>query len=402
MARPVIRSLRIAVAVSAALSAGVSTACDRAASSERADSAEETALEVEHLLGDGSEALEFTFGRIGGLAIDAKDRLYVADSQADAVRVFSPAGEFLFDIGRTGSGPGEFVGPCCIAIDARQRLWVRDGDNARYDIFTVGDTGATYLHSIRMAHSDVNRWAPVTFDGAGNVVDIGTHTDPATRVSVDTRFHLDSTGSVIRKVAMHQIPDDSIGLKKVERKITGGVATMYAYQPHGPNEMTAHGPGGVYAHGVTSRYEIDWRDESGALVRHISQPIGEGPQLSARERALADTSITELATRLGVSRLELGFDVPDRKQPLRSMFFDGTGHLWVQLSSADGEARRAHVWSPDGKLVRTVVWPAMVDMRDNAISESTLWAIARDSLDTTVPVKLRLATRAASRENNDR
>src|SRR5688572_22228889 len=118
---------------------------------------------------------EYTFGRVSGVVADKAGRIYVADGSANEVRVFGADGRFVHRIGRAGQGPGEFDGPCCLALrDDDHTLWVRDGGNARYMAFTLGDTGATYRTAVRMAHTDVNRWAPVSFDAAGNLIDVGS------------------------------------------------------------------------------------------------------------------------------------------------------------------------------------------------------------------------------------
>jgi hypothetical protein len=136
--------------------------------------------EVELAIGEVDGAEEYTFARIGGLAVDSGGRMFVVDNDAHTVRVFAPDGKFRYAIGRRGQGPGELMEPCCPALRG-DTLWVRDGGNARYDVYTVGDTAATYLTGVRMAHRDANRWAPVTFDPSGNVIDIGSA--PADRVT---------------------------------------------------------------------------------------------------------------------------------------------------------------------------------------------------------------------------
>jgi hypothetical protein len=146
------------------LAAGCQSDAD--GTTDRDGAVEQTSLVVAQTLGDGAAAPEYEFGSIWGLAVDAAGRLYVADGQSNMVRVYTADGRYVFDIGRQGAGPGELDGPCCLAVDAQQQLWVRDGGNARYDVFRTGDSAAAYVRSVRMAHGDVNRSAPLTFDEA--------------------------------------------------------------------------------------------------------------------------------------------------------------------------------------------------------------------------------------------
>lgn len=79
------------------------------------------------------------FGRISGLAVDDRSRLYVADGQHHEIRVFDDEGAFPFAIGEPGKGPGELQMPCCVAFDAEGRLWVQrsvaDGAPNEADVY---------------------------------------------------------------------------------------------------------------------------------------------------------------------------------------------------------------------------------------------------------------------------
>lgn len=66
------------------------------------------------------------FGSIRALQADDDGRIYVADGQANEVRIFAADGTHLRTVGRTGEGPGEFTallgsarGSCREAIPGR-------------------------------------------------------------------------------------------------------------------------------------------------------------------------------------------------------------------------------------------------------------------------------------------
>jgi len=358
------------------------------AHNKAADAAVDTLVADVTITGPGGADTD-GFGSVSGLASRANGDVLVADGRYHVVHIFAQDGAHRFTIGRQGSGPGEFNHPCCLAVDTHERLWVRDGDMA-YDVFQLEGDSAYFLRRVRMAHNDLNRHAPVTFDEAGNVIDIGTKPDSATGERGVYRLHLDSASRVTRNVRLHSPPEDSTAIRKVARQIPGGVATYYSYQPHGPTELIAHSPKEGFAHALSSRYAIDWRDGQGNLVRHLTQGIAEGPSLSAGEKASADSSLAQNAKHLGIRVNELGFDVPPRKQPLRSLFFDRDGRLWVELSVADGALRTAHVYATDGTLERTVQWPANLRLTDGEIRNGTAWGIARDELGVETVVRLRL------------
>ncbi|HEX2167578.1 MAG TPA: hypothetical protein VHG09_10145 [Longimicrobiales bacterium] len=352
-------------------------------------------LTVDQVIGGADEkSPEYEFGRVAGLALLADGRVALVDGINNLVRVFSREGKHLFAFGREGAGPGEFSGPCCPAVDSRQRLWIRDGGNARYSIFEIHSDSAGYSGQVRMAHGDVNRWVATTFDAAGSVIDIGSRTDPQAGVRRTYRMHLDSAGSVVREEAVHKVPDDSTAVKTIKREIPGGVATLFGYQPHGPSELVAYSPNGEFAHALSSRHVIDWRAPDGSLIRTITGAVAQGPALSAREDSAAEERLRVLADRFDMTVPQLGLDVPDRKTPLRDLFFDDHGRLWVELQVPDGGDRMAHVYDVSGILERTVAWPASISLAEGIIRDETVWGVGRDSLDVPTVVRLRgLGTR---------
>jgi peptidylamidoglycolate lyase len=61
---------------------------------------------------------------------------YVSDGYGNArVVKFSAAGEYQFEWGRRGTGPGEFDLPHAIDVDAGGRVYVADRSNARVQVF---------------------------------------------------------------------------------------------------------------------------------------------------------------------------------------------------------------------------------------------------------------------------
>jgi hypothetical protein len=67
-----------------------------------------TSLSPALVIGTGRGGETDEFGWIAGIAIDAARRIYVSDPAAHRVRVYNADGSFVRDIGRRGSGPGEF------------------------------------------------------------------------------------------------------------------------------------------------------------------------------------------------------------------------------------------------------------------------------------------------------
>jgi hypothetical protein len=331
-------------------------------------------------INDGPEA----FGRIAGLIEDAAGRIYVADFQADEVRVFGPAGNHLFSFGRSGAGPGELSGPCCLAWAPDGALWIRDGGNRRYSGFDPGAAGARFASSLTMAHTDVNYLAPVTFTADGELIDVGHRRNSSGEQEL-VRFVRDSTGRRTDVGTLARASIEALGGFSVTNAAQPG-ATFFFYQPFSAQELVAHGPHERWAHAISSSYDVLLRE--GDSIRHVLG-VTARTSLSSEERASAVRRMEADAKRAGITVDQLPYDVPEFKPLLRGIFFDEPGNLWVELSRPDGQPRVAEVWDADGTLTRRVQWPADITLAFPAwVGERSALGIRVDSLGVEYVVRL--------------
>jgi len=70
------------------------------------------------------------------LAVDPRDRLYVADAGHDVVRILDRTGAVLETLGGSGTRAGEFDGPADVDPTNGQSVWVADADNGRAQRFS--------------------------------------------------------------------------------------------------------------------------------------------------------------------------------------------------------------------------------------------------------------------------
>ena len=76
-----------------------------------------------------------TSGVPRGIAIDQKQRLYVADALAHTITVFDLKGSTLTQFGERGFGPGQFNYPNDIAMDKRGRIYITDRENNQVQVW---------------------------------------------------------------------------------------------------------------------------------------------------------------------------------------------------------------------------------------------------------------------------
>lgn len=324
-----------------------------------AEGAMEGAVEGPRAAEAGEDAGPDVFERVGGIARDGTGRVVVVASLADEIRVFGPDGAFHFAFGSGGDGRGELAGACCPAFGPDGLLWVRDRGNTRYQAFEVGEEGVEVRHVLSIRHSSPTLWAPTTFDDRGRLVDAGLMVDEQTRETRPVRVHMDrSTGEVEGVAGLPQPPEERMGRASVTSTADGRESTFYLYQPHGPRSLLVHGPGGRWAEAVSDTYAVRIMAPDGSMLI-VRGPEGEGPPLTEDERADARETLEGYRERFELGEDEIPFEVPERKPPLRTLYFDQEGRLWVELNTAGGE-REAHVYAPDGTPVARYTWPAEV------------------------------------------
>jgi hypothetical protein len=93
-----------------------------------------------HALGGGAGAFELP----NAIAVAPDGQVYVADSKAHTVRVFTRAGAALRTIGALGDGPHQLRFPAAVAVDD-ERVYVGDQGNHRVQVY---DRAGAWLHSL--------------------------------------------------------------------------------------------------------------------------------------------------------------------------------------------------------------------------------------------------------------
>jgi hypothetical protein len=73
----------------------------------------------------------YQFGSTTGLVVLSDGRVVVADGMSHNIRFFSPDGEYLHELGREGSGPGEFAGFINLLLGPGDTILAVDGRTAQ-------------------------------------------------------------------------------------------------------------------------------------------------------------------------------------------------------------------------------------------------------------------------------
>ena len=344
-----------------------------------------------------------TFGDVAQVAFDARDNLYVLDRGNHRVLVFDAQGKFVRQLGKQGSGPGEFGAPNGIAIEPDGRVIVADAAHRNYTIFRPD--------------GELERTVPY-HQGAGGMIfrSIQGHprggvlVEPAgLRVTPEGPQAYDSLPVLwIRPGADNADPVQLAAVPAPETRVSrsGSLGEMRV-QFRGPPVFTPQLrwgplPDGGLALAYETGYRVHITGPDGKVQRVIERPfrprkVTEKDKERARERRREQLErgigIVRVITEGGRSATSIGGRLPEEqiKQNLANMEFaetipvifgmrtDPLGRIWVhRTAEKEYEPGPIDLIAADGRYIGTLQGQAMPD----AVSPSGRAAyIERDELD---------------------
>lgn len=294
---------------------------------------------------------EYTFGDVTGVAVGEDGRIYVGDTQALEVRVFSPDGAYLTRFGRDGEGPGEFRNISGVA-PAPGGIAVLDGRLARVTVFT---THGEPVRSIRLERPYLifDNGAPMVFDADGRYFDrtlIPDQAGPGDRIGVVT---YGPDGGVADSVVAGSGAQDLMVIERDGRPI------MAMVRPLTPRPEATLGPGGAIYFTEGATYRVVRMTSAGDTVRVIRRALRPRP-VTARDRDSARALIADRYQRAVGTAPPAGIELPMTKPVIAGLHVDAAGNLWIQ-SYPDPSWHTLEWWvhDPAGRYLGVVVTPRM-------------------------------------------
>ena len=112
-----------------------------------------------------------------GLAYDSiKKLIYVADTGAHDIKIFSQQGLLIDTIGRRGVKPGEFNAPTYLAF-ANNKLYVSDTLNSRIQVFDSSGMLLNHFGELGLYVGNLNRPKGIAADNEGNIYIVESYRD---------------------------------------------------------------------------------------------------------------------------------------------------------------------------------------------------------------------------------
>ena len=269
---------------------------------------------------------EYLFGQIGGVWAD-EDRIYVADHQVPAVRVYDTSGEYLFDIGRQGQGPGEYEEPWSVATKPNGDIVVAEIAGGRLNIYSPDGTP---LHT----HSSASAWRVIM----PNMFLMSTSGVPYT-ISLNQ-----ANAEGAPRVGMHGIGADGSAGEPLSPPLNGYerqcldvrfMSEPYCNVPFAPFESSALTPELAWVLGTNDQYAFQIHHADGRVTnvtRHWTPVSVTGDEADyERRRIVASVRMNE------PDWVWNGPSIPAHKPAFTRLLPDHSSRIWLLR---DGPSRR--------------------------------------------------------------
>lgn len=346
------------------------------------------AWRVEEVLSIGSVEgdIVYQFGQIAGVDVDADGNLYVADTQAQDVRVFDPEGNHLRTLGGPGSGPGEMGLGVTGVFVVGDRILVPDLGNQRIDLFSLDGTSLG-SQRLDLASGGVPlRWDAYT---GGRLI--------VQKRAINTG---DSTvaprGDPLVTVTEEGVPPDTVAVLPPGQsfQLSSARPQVRIFEPEPVWDAS---PDGRILTAINSGWRLEVWGADGSLERIVTRPFERKP-VSDRDKRVIMDAIRELARQQGappeaMEALSQIYQIGDHFPAFASLALGPQGSLWVQrVRSGDELAGEDEtfdvqdigstewgVFDAEGRYLGTVTFPGRYQPI-RAIGD-LFYGVARDELD---------------------
>jgi hypothetical protein len=268
---------------------------------------------------DGEEA--YLLGDIGSLAAH-RERIFALDRQIPAVRVYDFNGEWIRNIGREGSGPGELRSPTSVRISpVDSRIFVRDGSEGRLNVYSFeGETLDTW--PIRSGYM-TSRQLVATPSGELYSSSWKTMRDAETILDYRTvmaNLTPEGFGPDTLMAPVFEFEEWRIEIRGENQFISNNV-------PFSPASNWAMSPLKSMIGGVSDDYSFDIYHPDGRITR--IEKNWERIPVEPDERTWHKARATANMRGMQEGWAWNGPDVPHHKPPFDEFLTDADGRIWV-------------------------------------------------------------------------
>jgi len=322
-------------------------------------------------IGEVEGAAEYLFARVAGTRMIGDSVLLVADGGSNELRFFDLSGRFLYSVGRSGEGPGEFEYlvslPDCyrdsiVAAELRDRMSIFTNTGEFVRVIQVYGSPRQQLSAYHFACGGEGL---TVVNGWGNAM-----TDP--ELGFSRSFSHVYIGS------LHE--GAQIDLGEFVASERWGHENGSGPHPFGRQTVFAVDEGKIYV-GTSESHEIMVYGPNGALQRLIRW---EGDDLTLNSdvaNEYFEWEIERAPRGLQVSwrRQYAEMTLPGTRPAYSELMIDAVSNLWVrEFNPIRDTAQRWLVFNPDGVWVGRITFPLRYKV--TAILGDRVIGVERDDL----------------------
>ena len=305
-------------------------------------------------IGEDTATDTVLFGSISNVAANSQGMLFVSEFRQPRVRVFSPVGVPVKELGREGRGPGEFRWAPSLFVGPKDTLYAWDLMQRRLTLFSPPDY--SFHSAITVSVPEGSIAGPHEFMGAtDNGLLIGflpprTADDPQELLTLQT-IVVDRNGQIAKEDAVAQLPYREELVQTMNNLVSG-----WGLLPFGRASRFAFGFDRQLYYAWNEAIDITAVNWEGAVQRSISVPH-EPVTLTQAEREAAIADAPE------EYREDIRARLPGTKPAFVSLLVDDSARLWIELSRPEGaEEARWLVIGDTGTVVGGTSLPVNYDI----------------------------------------
>lgn len=366
---------------------------------------EDTAYLVpEMTIGTFDGADEYVLGNPSAFAVTEGGGVLILDNHLPLVRMYDSSGVFFGNLGREGSGPGEYKSPDGVAVLLDGRILVRDPPNSRIAVFGK-DGSYLYQWPLSGGFNSGNRFY-VDHDGNSYVTALKERGLSPWDWEI-TLVRYSPEGEII-----DSIPEPVWEYEAPQLTAQRENSSTSRDVPFSPRATSGFSPAGYWVSGLSTDYRIDHFRADGRVLRieKVWEPVLVS-QAEAEERRRE--MIGRFQRQYGTWRWN-GPPIPEEKPPFKEIFLSWEGNTWVGLSTpgvptmsleeareeeaATGRAQLRFtepwvfdVFSTHGEYLGPLKPPAGFQVQpEPMVRGNRVWAVTRDALDIPRLVRFRI------------
>ena len=289
----------------------------------------------------------FIFGNIRGIEAASDGTIYVLDYQAVEVRAYSPDGQYLGTIVRSGEGPGEIREANGIFLQGDSLLWINDhGKMAIIGVTPQGEEIARFPFPVR-AYAYIWRG---TFDHHGRFWMGTSHSDEERTFPPETGLVTGRSRGYYKSYDIATEATDSVYTgENTYRSFIAETGGGYSYRgiPFEASTPTLVDPSGGFWRANTAEYRITRTAENGDTLLVIEAALPVKP-VTAEDRAAYVEAVVERDPDDRRAAEEVAALMPEVKPILSGLFVDDEGRLWVRRAVENEGPAFYDLFSRDG------------------------------------------------------